>query len=124
MAHVKATDAPTFTLPGVTFTGLAAPSRGCRETAVWQVRVEPGAPGTPHSMDREEVFVATAGRAVAQVGDETYRVAAGDAFVVPAHTSFALTADGEVPFEAVVALPVGGQACMTDGEPFVPPWAQ
>lgn len=124
MAHVKAIDAPTFTLPGVTFTGLAAPSRGCRETAVWRVRVEPGAPPATHFVDREEVFVATSGRAVARVGEQTFTVGAGDALVVAAHTPFDISADGDAPFEAVVAFPVGGRACMTGGQPFVPPWAQ
>jgi quercetin dioxygenase-like cupin family protein len=124
MTHVKAIDAPTFTLPGVTFTGLAAPSRGCRETAVWRVRVEPGAPPAAHFVDREEVFVAIDGSAVARVGDDSFRVTPGDALVVAPNTLFDLTADGDVPFEAVVAFPVGGRACMTGGEPFVPPWAE
>ena len=35
MGHISATDAPTFDLPGCTFTGLASPSRGCTQTSVW-----------------------------------------------------------------------------------------
>lgn len=65
-------------------------------------------------MDREEVFVAVAGRALA----------AGDALVVPAGRRFSLAHPSAEPFRAVVALPVGGRASMPGQAPFVPPWAE
>lgn len=123
MVVIKSSAAPTFEVPGCQFTGLAAPSRGCRETAVWRVSIAPNTPGTLHSVDREEVFAAIAGRAVATVGDETFELGAGDALVVPANQPFALANPHGEPFEAVVALPVGGRAIMPSGEAFVPPWA-
>jgi len=124
MTTIKATDAPRFEIPGVTFTGLASPSRGCTETAVWRVRIEPGDPGTPHRLDREEVFVALAGQATASIGGVDTVVAAGDALIVPAGEPFAITATGDEPFEAVVAFPVGGTAAFEGAEPFTPPWAE
>jgi quercetin dioxygenase-like cupin family protein len=123
MPVISASDAPRFTLSGVTFTGLAAPSRGARETAVWRIALDPGAPGAPHRVTREEIFIAVAGRAVATVGGERHEVAAGSALVIPADTLFALANPGGEPFEAVVVLPVGGQAAYEGQPPFTPPWA-
>jgi len=124
MTTIKAVDAPRFEIPGVTFTGLASPSRGATETAVWRVRIEPGDPGAPHSLDREEVFVALSGQALASIDGEHTTISGGDALIVPAGLPFVLTATGDEPFEAVVAFPVGGTAAFDGGEPFTPPWAE
>ena len=124
MPVVSATEAPTFRIPHAVFTGLASPSRGAAETSVWRVTVEPGAPGAEHSVDREEVFVALSGRAVARLDGVEHRIGAGDALIVPANRAFSLANPHEEPFEAVVALPVGGRARTGDAEPFTPPWAE
>jgi quercetin dioxygenase-like cupin family protein len=123
MTIIRASTAPRFTLPGLDVTGLAAPSRGARETSVWRLTLAPGAPGALHSCDREEIFVALAGRATVTLGGVEHGLAAGDALVVPAGEPFALANPGDEPFEAIAALPVGGKAAMPAGEPFVPPWA-
>jgi quercetin dioxygenase-like cupin family protein len=104
--------------------GLASPSRGASETAVWRLTLEAGAPGAVHSLDREEVFVALAGAARATVGGDEHELAAGEALVVPAGVEFALANPHDEPFEAVVAFPVGGRATLPGGEPFTPPWAE
>jgi mannose-6-phosphate isomerase-like protein (cupin superfamily) len=122
MPIIKATTAPQFEIPGLEVTGLAAPSRGSRETSVWRLALASGAPGAVHTVDREEVFVALAGRAIASVGDEQYVLAAGDALVVPAGVPFSLANPHPEPFEAIAALPVGGRVVMAGGEPFAPPW--
>lgn len=124
MPVIPGATAPTFSLPGLVVTGLAAPSRGATETSVWHLVLEPGAPGVEHSMDREEVFVAVAGRALATVGGGEAPLAAGDALVVPAGRRFSLANPSAEPFRAVVALPVGGRASMPGQAPFVPPWAE
>jgi quercetin dioxygenase-like cupin family protein len=123
MALIAGADAPTFDVPGCTFTGLASPSRGCTQTSVWTVAMEPGFPAQVHHMDQEEVFVAIAGAAVATLGDDEVRFAAGDALIVPAGVDFALANPYDEPFRAVAVLPVGGRASLGDGEYFVPPWA-
>jgi quercetin dioxygenase-like cupin family protein len=124
MTYIAADQAPVYTqVPNVTFTGLAAPSRGARDTAVWLVEIAPGTPGATHRLTREEIIVAIAGEAVATLGGVTHRLAAGGALVVPPDTDFALANPGGAPFRAVAVLPVGGQACMPGGEPFTPPWA-
>jgi mannose-6-phosphate isomerase-like protein (cupin superfamily) len=129
MPIVTGADAPTFALPDTVFTGLAAPSRGASENAVWRVRLTSTEAGAPHTLDREEVLVAVRGRAVASLDGAEHVVAEGDAIVVPAGVPFALRCadpvDGGTPeFEAVAVLPVGGRACLAGGEPFTPPWAQ
>jgi quercetin dioxygenase-like cupin family protein len=119
---IDAADAPRFTAPGLTVTGLASPSRGATETSAWRLVIEPGSPGAVHQVTREEVFVAVRGTAVATVGDQRRSLSAGSALVVPAHTDFSLANPGSEPFEAVAVLPVGGAAVM-GGETFTPPWA-
>lgn len=123
MPHIKAADAVLFEIPHVTFAGLAAPSRGARETAVWRVTLAPHAPGTLHSLSREEVLVALNGVAEVHIGHDTHVFAAGDAIVVPAETPFSLANPGDAPFAAIAVLPVGAQARIGDDAAFDPPWA-
>jgi mannose-6-phosphate isomerase-like protein (cupin superfamily) len=123
MAIVSPHPASTFDIPGVTFTGLAAPSRGAQENAVWRLRMLPGTPANPHRMTREEVIVAIAGTARVTIDGVESELAAGSAVIVPPDTEFALFNPGETPFEAVAVLPVGGQAMMAGNPPFTPPWA-
>jgi len=122
MPIISGATAPTFALEGVSFTGLAAPSRGSSETSVWRVTIAPNTPGAAHHVDREEIFVGVSGRAVVTLDADRHDLHAGDALVVPAGTEFALANESDQPFEAVCALPVGGQATMPGGEPFSPPW--
>ena len=122
MPIIRAENAPKFALPGLAVTGLAAPSRGSRETSVWRLRLEPSAQGLPHSVDREEIFVALAGRAVGTVGEERLELAAGDTLVVPPGVRFSLASAGEEPFEAMAIAPNGVRASLPEGEPFAPPW--
>jgi mannose-6-phosphate isomerase-like protein (cupin superfamily) len=123
MSIIAGADAPQFTLPGVTFVGLASPSRGARENAVWRLIMQPGVRPMPHRLTREEIFVATAGSAVATIGGEPHALRAGDGLVVPAGTEFSLATPAGESFEAVVILPVGGQAMIGGEAPFTPPWA-
>ena len=123
MPVIRAADAPTFDLPGIQFIGLAAPSRGATESAVWIVTIEPGTPGTPHQLTREEVIVAIEGTAKATVGGVEYELAAGGAVIVPARTDFSLANPYDTRFRAVAVLPVGAGATIA-GDTFIPPWAQ
>jgi mannose-6-phosphate isomerase-like protein (cupin superfamily) len=123
MPFIASADAPQFELPGVTFAGLAAPSRGANENAAWIVTVQAGTLGTPHRLTREEILVAIEGRALARVGDQVHTLTAGSAVVVPTNMEFELSNPGALPFRAVAILPVGGKAVMLDGTTFTPPWA-
>jgi quercetin dioxygenase-like cupin family protein len=123
MAIIAASQAAQFNLPGLTVQGLASPSRGASETSAWRLTLDPGTPGFPHSLTNEEIFVAIAGTATVTMNGQTHPLSAGDALIVPAGLEFALANLSEEPFEAVVALPVGGQAVTADGT-FTPPWAE
>jgi mannose-6-phosphate isomerase-like protein (cupin superfamily) len=122
--HISRDAAPTFTIPGLTVTGFAAPSRGATETSVWVLEIAPETPGTPHALDREEVFVALAGRAAVELSGRHFSLEAGEALIVPAGETFAIGNPHAEPFRAVAAAPVGCHALLPDGERFVPPWAQ
>jgi quercetin dioxygenase-like cupin family protein len=123
MPIVRHAEAPVFTLPGLTVRGLASPKRGCQETCVFRLVLDPGAPGVTHAVTREEVFVATSGNAVAVIEGARHELAPGDTLIVPPGAEFALTNPHESPFEAIVTFPVGGQAKTAQGT-FTPPWAE
>ena len=124
MPFIPASAARIFEIPGARFAGLASPSSGAHENAVWMVTLQPGAPGVPHALTREETFVAIAGAAKAVIAGQEYDMTAGSALVVPPGVEFALANPHDAPFQAVVVLPVGGQAQLGDDAPFTPPWAQ
>jgi|SRR4051794_15732636 quercetin dioxygenase-like cupin family protein len=122
MLHIKSSAAPCFDLPSLSVLGLAAPTRGARETCVWRITLAPGTPGTPHSMDREEIFVALSGHAQVELGGQHAQLAPGDALIVPAGQSFSLSNPGGEAFTALAVSPVGARATLPGGEPFSPPW--
>jgi quercetin dioxygenase-like cupin family protein len=122
MIVIKSSAAPTFDLPSLSVLGLAAPSRGARETCVWQITIAPRSAGIPHSVDREEIFVGLAGQARVALGGQEASIGAGDTLIVPAGQSFSLSNPGVEPFTALAVLPVGGRAVLPGGEPFPPPW--
>jgi hypothetical protein len=82
MPIIRAEEAPSFVVADLAVVGLAAPSRGSRETSVWRINLAAGAPGVAHSVDREEIFVALAGCALAIVGMSASKFALGT------HSSF------------------------------------
>lgn len=125
MTMIPSAVTPHFDFRGTRFTGLAAPSRGACETAVWRVRIPGGTgAGTTHQLSREEILVALSGSAVARIGDASHPFTAGDAVIVPAFTDFTLDVEGAEPFEAVAVLPVGGRVILPGTAPFTPAWAQ
>ena len=123
MPIIHAPTEATHDIGAARFTSLATPSRGSTETAVWQVEIEVGAPATPHSLTREEVFVVLDGIASVRIGAVHGAAAQGDAIVVPADTEFELSNGGDVVLRLLCCFPVGGQARL-DGATFTPPWAE
>jgi mannose-6-phosphate isomerase-like protein (cupin superfamily) len=123
MKLIRSSEAPIFTMGGITVTGLASPKRGAAETCVWRLAVAPSTPGLPHRVTREEIFVGLAGTAVVTIDGVEHALGAGDAIIVPANTLFSLANEATEPFEAMVSLPVGGKA-ITKEATFIPPWAE
>ena len=120
---ISSADAPTFRQGGVTAVGYASPSRGAIDLSLWRLSLAPGEASPPHSLSREEVFLALGGSAVATIDGAEYPFAAGDCLVVPTGVPFVLSA-GDDGFDAVCAMAAGGQATLLpDGPTISPPWA-
>jgi mannose-6-phosphate isomerase-like protein (cupin superfamily) len=124
MPVLRAPAAPTHDLGHARFTSLATPTRGSTDNSVWKVEILPGAPATPHSLTREEVFVVIEGTASVRIAGRADQAEAGDAIVVPADLEFELANAGAGPLRLVCCLPVGGQGRYADGSTFTPPWAE
>jgi mannose-6-phosphate isomerase-like protein (cupin superfamily) len=124
MHVVSATDAPRFRLPGVEFTGLAAPSRGSGEVCTWRITVAAGLRSPQsHTLDRDEVFMVTAG--TIQLAVDAAPLSPGDTAIVPAGTPIQLINPGAEPAEAYVVVRVGFAGSMEDGTAIeTPPWAR
>lgn len=125
MPVIRAANAPTFTLPGICFTGLTAPSRGASEICSWHLYVEPNSSGgQPHWLDHEEVFILLEGTLNAVLNDEQVSLAAGDALTVPAHARLQIANPEATVAHAVVCVPAGFHAFTDEGGIGTPPWAQ
>jgi mannose-6-phosphate isomerase-like protein (cupin superfamily) len=123
MQVIHAADAPRFQLPGVEFTGLAAPSRGTEQLCTWRLAVDPGVRGDEsHTIDRDEVFMVLAG--TVQVTPDGEKLGPGDALVVRAGEPIQLSNLGETTAELYVAITAGFTGTMADGTQIQPPWAQ
>lgn len=123
MPVLPAPGTPTHDLGTARFTSLATPSRGTTDVSIWQVEIAVGAPATPHSLTREEVFVVLDGAASVSLAGERSTARPGDAIVVPAGIDLELTNAGDAPLRLLCCLPVGGMARLADGTTFTPPWA-
>jgi quercetin dioxygenase-like cupin family protein len=124
MPVIRRSTAPVFALDGVgiTFTGLAAPSRGSSETSVWEVGVPAGEAGASHSLDHEEVLIVHSGRVVVRLGEEDHELGPGDAAIAPANEPLCVSNPFDEPATLIAAVPVGTQARIGDGPTFTPPW--
>ncbi len=123
MPFISAAQASHFELHGAAFVGLASPSRGSTDNAVWMVTLTDSGQAVPHRLSREETLVCIEGRAIATLYGEAFEMTAGSAIVIPADTEFSLRNPHATPFRAVAVLPVGGQVSIAGQAPFTPPWA-
>ncbi len=123
MPFIATHAAPAFELHGARFTGLASPSRGSTENAVWLVTLSDTGPGVAHTLSREETLVCIEGRATARLGPDAHELTPGSALVIPAGVEFSIRNPHPVPFKAVAVLPVGGQVAIAGQPSFTPPWA-
>ncbi|MGN6679758.1 MAG: cupin domain-containing protein [Streptosporangiaceae bacterium] len=123
MHIITAGSAPRFDLPGVEFTGYAAPSRGCDNLCAWQITVAPGLISQQaHTLDHDEVFLVTSG--VMSLSPEGQHLTEGDCAIVPAGSPILLSNPGDRPATAHVLIRAGFTAKMADGSAVpTPPWA-
>ena len=125
MGLVRAGDIPEFELMGNHMRGLATPSRGAAEVAVWRGVTEVGAASPPHTHDHEEVLVVLAGSGSASLDDQRVEVSPGDVVIVPPNRLHQLFGpeDGE-PLDAIAVMPIGTRTFLPDGEELQAPWAE
>jgi mannose-6-phosphate isomerase-like protein (cupin superfamily) len=123
MSIIRQAEAPRFELPGIEFTGMAAPSRGSAGLCTWRLTVAAGLVSSePHTIDQDEVFMVMAGALRITPDGET--VHAGDTVVVPAGTAIQVVNPGDTAAEVIVAIRAGFSAQAADGASIgTPPWA-
>ena len=85
---ISSDSAPVFRQEGVTAVGYASPSRGATDLSLWRLSLAPGEASPPHSLSREEVFLALGGSAVATIDGAEHPFADGDCLVVPTGVPF------------------------------------
>ncbi|MEV7444869.1 cupin domain-containing protein [Streptomyces sp. NPDC091204] len=114
--HVTAT-------PNATMTGRAAPSRGSCELSTWHVDMAAGSTGPEHRVDREQVWLLTAGSLEVTCDGRTEKVAAGQTLVLPPDVPRRIHAREH--FEAYVAMRADGVVTVpgTEGTRVLP-WSQ
>ncbi|WP_405831462.1 MULTISPECIES: AraC family ligand binding domain-containing protein [unclassified Streptomyces] len=114
--HVTAT-------PNATMTGRAAPSRGSSELSTWHVDMAAGSTGPEHFVNREQVWLLTAGSLEVTCAGRTEKVAAGQTLVLPPDVLRRIHACEN--FEAYVAMRADGVVTVPGAEGTrVLPWAQ
>ncbi|WP_205473293.1 cupin domain-containing protein [Nocardioides sp. SYSU D00038] len=123
MPVIPAAQAATFELPGITFTALAAPSRGSEQLCAWLLTLEPGLESPePHTLDADEVFLVVEGRI--RTRPDAPEARAGDVVVVPAGEPIQVANPGSTPARVHVAIRAGFTATTADGTVVgTPPWA-
>jgi quercetin dioxygenase-like cupin family protein len=123
MRIVRPTPERTTTTPNATMTALAGPSQGSTELSTWRVLMNAGTTGPVHAVNREQIWMTTAGRLSFAVDGVPHEAGPGEAAVLPAGVMRQVsTIDG--PAEAIVCMAVGGSASTPeDAGPIPLRWA-
>ncbi len=125
MNVLRATDLTPIETPGAnTTTGIATPSRGAQEVSIIRQRQQPGGGNPPHTHDREEVMLVTAGTVEVRIQEDVVTLSPGDTLVVPAQTLHQLATVGEVDAEWLLIAPAGIGFFHANGEQADPVWAR
>ncbi len=122
---IRAADAPIFTVPGFSIRGLASPERGSRELSSWRLEAAPGASSPAHRLSNEEIFHVLRGTLQLTVDDVDMVLHAGDTAAVHAGMELRVSNPFDAAAEAVVCVPAGIQAHLSDGTSLgTPEWAR
>jgi quercetin dioxygenase-like cupin family protein len=121
---IKKADAPTFTTPNAVMVAHAGPSLGSASLSMWQVQMEPAAAGPVHLIDRDQVYLVTAGSLTILADGAESRALAGDAVIILAGATRQILNQGAIAAVAIVCMTAGGRATLPDGADRGPlPWA-
>jgi quercetin dioxygenase-like cupin family protein len=109
--------------PNAVMTTLASPTQGpTDELSLWRVEMRAGQRGPRHVFDSEQVWHVVAGELDVTIGDQTARLSAGDAAVLPAKAERQISA---VTAAQIIACGRGGAVVFVPGEDAprgTPPW--
>ena len=109
--------------PNAVMTTLASPTQGpTDQLSLWRVEMRAGQRGPRHVFDSEQVWHVLAGELDVTIGDETARLSAGDAAVLPAKTQRQVSA---VTATQIIVCGRGGAVASVpgeDGSRGTPPW--
>jgi quercetin dioxygenase-like cupin family protein len=109
--------------PNAVMTTLASPTQGpTDELSLWRVEMRAGQQGPRHVFDSEQVWHVVAGELDVTIGDQTARLSAGDAVVLPAKAERQISA---VTAAQIIACGRGSAVVFVPGEDAprgTPPW--
>ena len=77
--------------------------------------MEPAAAGPVHLIDRDQVYLVTAGSLTILADGAESRALAGDAVIIPAGATRQIRNQGEIAAVAIVCMTAGGWATLLDG---------
>ena len=115
---------PVHELSGNRLRGLATPSRGSSDIAMWNHSVAPGAASPPHRHDHDQVIYVLSGEGRVVVGDDDFPVAAGDVIVAPAEIPHQVLAAPDQGLDTIVAMLTALRTFRPDGSEIDQPWAR
>lgn len=113
---ITAAEIPQLDRGGVVMSPLATPQQGAHDAIVLRGRVTPGQEFPAHSHDRQEVLVFLAGSARGVVGEDEYRLDAGDVLLIPPGVVHSFEATGSRTLEAIGITPAGTRTYRPDGQ--------
>jgi quercetin dioxygenase-like cupin family protein len=123
MFVISETEDRTTVTPAGRMYGLAGPSQGSTEVSTWRVELRDGSVTPVHAIDREQVWMPTAGTFEVTIGDETRLVKAGQAVVLPNGVTRQLKAVGG-DAQALCCMRIDGRATVPNSDSKIPlPWA-
>jgi quercetin dioxygenase-like cupin family protein len=100
--------------PNAVMTTLASPTQGpTDQLSIWRVEMQAGQRGPRHVFDSEQVWHVLAGELDVTIGDQTARLTAGDAAVLPAKTERQISAVTAI---QVIACGRGSAVASVPGE--------
>ncbi|WP_018352550.1 cupin domain-containing protein [Longispora albida] len=117
--------ATEFNTPeGFVIRTLAAPSRGSRELAMWELTLPGGGASLEHSVTREELFLVRSGRLTITIAGVDHAAGPGDVIMVPPATKFQIRNGSDTEEVTGLVVTSAGIIGMLGDRTISPPWAQ
>ncbi|HEY2794671.1 MAG TPA: cupin domain-containing protein [Micromonosporaceae bacterium] len=123
MPFVRSSDTTLYEIHGTRFHAYAHSGSGASQLAAWITEVPVGTPGTPHTVDREEILRIAGGRVRVVLNGDSADLEPGDVAIVPAGSELRVDNLGPEPAIMWATTSIGLAATMADGSTLNPPWA-